>query len=54
VIEKDLDSAIEFIDKIVNQHTEQIKLMNDRLYQLDMTLQGMSQMIAQQRGYPQQ
>ena len=54
VIEKDLDSAVEFIDKIVNQHTEQIKLMNDRLYQLDMTLQGMSQMIAQQRGYPQQ
>ena len=52
VIEKDLDSAIEFIDKIVNQHTEQIKLMNDRLYQLDMTLQGMSQLI--QQGYGQQ
>jgi prefoldin alpha subunit len=54
VIEKDLDSAIEFIDKIVNQHTEQIKLMNDRLYQLDMTLQGMSQLISQQQGYPRQ
>lgn len=53
VIEKDLDSAIEFVDKIINQHAEQIKLMNDRLYQLDMTLQGMSQLIAQQQGYSQ-
>ena len=53
VIEKDLDSAIEFVDKVINQHTEQIKLMNDRLYQLDLTLQGMSQLI--QQGYtPQQ
>jgi prefoldin alpha subunit len=53
VIEKDLDSAIEFVDKVINQHTEQIKLMNERLYQLDLTLQGMSQLI--QQGYtPQQ
>jgi len=53
VIEKDLDSAIEFVDKVINQHTDQIKLMNDRLYQLDLTLQGMSQLI--QQGYtPQQ
>ena len=51
VIEKDLDGAIEFIEKVINQHTEQIKLMNDRLYQLDMTLQGMSQLI--QQGYTQ-
>ena len=51
MIEKDLDSAIIFIEKIINQHTEQIKLMNDRLYQLDMTLQGMSQLI--QQGYTQ-
>jgi len=51
VIEKDLDSAIEFVDKIINQHTEQIKLMNSRLYQLDLTLQGMSQLI--QQGYSQ-
>lgn len=51
VIEKDLDSAIEFVDRIINQHTEQIKLMNDRLYQLDLTLQGMSQLI--QQGYSQ-
>ena len=51
VIEKDLDCAIEFIEKVINQHTEQIKLMNDRLYQLDMTLQGMSQLI--QQGYTQ-
>ena len=49
VIEKDLDSAIEFVDKVINQHTEQIKLMNERLYQLDLTLQGMSQLI--QQGY---
>ena len=53
VIEKDLDSAIEFVDKVIDQHTEQIKLMNERLYQLDLTLQGMSQLI--QQGYnPQQ
>jgi len=51
VVEKDLDSAIEFVDKVITQHTEQIKLMNNRLYQLDMTLQGMSQMI--QQGYTQ-
>ena len=51
VIEKDLDGAIEFVERVINQHTEQIKLMNDRLYQLDLTLQGMSQLI--QQGYSQ-
>ncbi len=51
-IEKDLDSAIEFITKIINQHTEQINLLNTNLYQLDMNLQTMSQII--QRGYPKQ
>ena len=52
VIEKDIDGAIEFVDKVIDSLTEQIKLMNDRLYQLDLSLQGMSNLI--QRGYVQQ
>ena len=51
LIEKDIDSAVEFIDRVINQLTEQIKLLNERLYQLEMTLQGMSQLI--QQGYTQ-
>ena len=51
LIEKDIEDAVEFIDRVINQLTEQIKLMNERLYQLELTLQGMSQLI--QQGYTQ-
>ncbi|MBN1800151.1 MAG: prefoldin subunit alpha [Candidatus Lokiarchaeota archaeon] len=57
VIEKDFEETIEFLDKIIEQHQEQIKFLSNELSRLDMTLQGMSQLIQQgysQQGYPQQ
>ncbi|MFX1397426.1 MAG: prefoldin subunit alpha [Promethearchaeota archaeon] len=49
VIEKKLDETIEFLDKIIEQHENQIKFLSNQLSQLDLTLQGMSQLI--QQGY---
>ncbi len=57
VIEKNLEETIEFLNKIIEQHQEQIKFLSNELARLDMTLQGMSQLIQQgysQQGYPQQ
>jgi len=47
VIEKDIEEANQFIEKIIEQHNEQIKYLNNELYKLDTTLQGMSQLIQQ-------
>jgi len=47
VVEKDLEEANQFIEKIIQQHNEQIKYLNNELYKLDTTLQGMSQLIQQ-------
>ncbi|MFX1274549.1 MAG: prefoldin subunit alpha [Promethearchaeota archaeon] len=46
-IEKSIDETNEFIDKIIEQHNEQINFLNNELYKLDLTLQGMSQLIQQ-------
>ena len=42
VIEKDLDSSIEFIDKIIGQHNEQIQFLRTQIQNVDMNLQKMS------------
>ncbi len=47
VVEKPIDETNQFIEKIIEQHNEQIKFLNSELYKLDMTLQGMSQLIQQ-------
>jgi prefoldin alpha subunit len=48
VIEKTIPDSIEFINKLIEQHNEQLKFLTERLQTLDLTLQGMSQSL--QRG----
>ena len=43
VIEKNVAESIEFIDKLMSQHSEQIKYLTERIQYLDLNLQGMSQ-----------
>lgn len=48
VIEKTIPDSIEFINKLIDQHNEQLKFLTERLQTLDLTLQSMSQTL--QRG----
>ncbi|MFX0072425.1 MAG: prefoldin subunit alpha [Candidatus Hermodarchaeota archaeon] len=41
-IQKNLDASIEFIDKIIEQHNEQITFLSSQIQQMDANLQGMS------------
>ncbi|MFO7796795.1 MAG: prefoldin subunit alpha [Promethearchaeati archaeon] len=43
IIEKDLDKSNEFIEKLINQHKDQIKFLNEQLQQIEANLQGISQ-----------
>jgi prefoldin alpha subunit len=52
VIEKDLENSIEFIDKLIGQHNEQIKFIRAQIQNLDVNLARMSQIF--QRGSSQQ
>ena len=52
VIEKTLDESLVFIDKIMEEHNQQIKYLTEQIQKIDVTLQGMSQLL--QQGYPQQ
>jgi prefoldin alpha subunit len=49
VIEKSLEECIEFINKLIGQHNEQLKFLRERIQTLNLALQGMSQSI--QKGY---
>ena len=49
-IEKDLDSSMEFLDKIITQHNEQINFVRTQIQNLDANLQSMSQQF--QRSSP--
>lgn len=49
VIEKDLEGAIEFLDKLIEQHNQQIQFLTTQLENLDGSLQQISQNI--QKGY---
>lgn len=42
-IEKDLDSSMEFLDKIITQHKEQINFVRTQIQNLETNLQSMSQ-----------
>jgi len=45
VIEKDLASAIEFLDKIIEQHNKQVEFLGTQLQNLDINLNKISQVI---------
>jgi len=45
VIEKNIDESIEYIEKLIQQHNEQIKSISEIVQKLDLTIQGMSQSI---------
>jgi prefoldin alpha subunit len=45
VIEKDLDGANEFLDKLIEQHNQQIQFLTTQLENLDGSLQQISQNI---------
>ncbi|TXT62714.1 MAG: Prefoldin subunit alpha [Promethearchaeota archaeon] len=47
VIEKNIDTSLEFIDKLIDQHREQIKFLNEQLQQIEGRLQGISQIFRQ-------
>jgi prefoldin alpha subunit len=42
IIEKTVAESIEFIDKLISQHTDQIKFLTERIQLFDLNLQGMS------------
>ncbi|MFX1338191.1 MAG: prefoldin subunit alpha [Promethearchaeota archaeon] len=48
-IEKDLESSIEFLDKIITQHNEQINFISSQIQNLDANLQSMSQQFQRSR-----
>ena len=45
VIEKTIEESIEFIDKLMKQHNEQLKFIKERILTLDYNLQGLNQMF---------
>ena len=49
IIEKDLDGAIEFLDKLIEQHNQQNQFLKTQLQNIDLNLQEISQNI--QKGY---
>jgi len=51
IIEKNIDGSIEFIEKLITQHNERLQFLRERIQNLNITLQGMSQSI--QKGYGQ-
>lgn len=52
VIEKDIESSIEFIDKIIEQHNQQIQFLQTQIQNLDENIARMSQIL--QQAVPQQ
>jgi len=52
VIEKDIDSSIEFVDKLIEQHNQQIQFLQTQIQNLDENLARMSQIL--QQAVPQQ
>ncbi len=50
VIEKTIEESIEFIDKLMKQHNEQLKFLKERIQTLDYNLQGINQMFQGKMG----
>ena len=51
VIEKDLDSTLEFLENLIEQHNKQIQFLRQQLQALEVKLQEVSQIL--QRNYMQ-
>jgi prefoldin alpha subunit len=51
IIEKSIEGSIEFIDKIIEQHKQQINFIQEQLQKVEANLQSISQ--AFQQGMPQ-
>ena len=49
IIEKDLDGAVEFLDKLIEQHNKQLQFLQTQIQNIDGNLQQISQSI--QKGY---
>lgn len=49
VIEKDLDSALEFLENLIEQHNKQIQFLRQQLQALEVNLKEVSQLL--QRNY---
>ncbi|MHA1460228.1 MAG: prefoldin subunit alpha [Promethearchaeota archaeon] len=45
IIEKTVEEAIEYISKLIEQHNTQLKFLQERIYTLDLNLQGINQML---------
>ena len=52
VIEKDIDTSIEFVDKLIEQHNQQIEFLQTQIQNLDANIARMSQIL--QQSVPQQ
>jgi prefoldin alpha subunit len=47
VIEKTVEDAVEFLSRLIDQHNTQLKFLKERIFALDLNLQGMNQMLQQ-------
>ena len=45
VIEKTVEEAIEFLNTLIEQHNNQLKFLKERIFALDMNLQGMNKVL---------
>ncbi|MBY9012503.1 MAG: prefoldin subunit alpha [Candidatus Lokiarchaeota archaeon] len=45
IVEKTTEEAIEFISKLIDQHNTQLKFLQERIYNLDLNIQSMNQML---------
>ena len=45
IIEKTIEEAVEFLSKLIEQHNVQLKFLKERIFALDLNLQGMNQML---------
>ncbi len=45
IIEKTVEEAIEFISKLIEQHNTQLQFLQERIYNLDLSLQGINQIL---------
>lgn len=45
VAEKNLDDSLEFVEKLIEQHSEQIQYIQERIQKIDMNLQNLSQTL---------
>lgn len=50
VIEKTIEESIEFINKLMKQHNEQLNFLKERILTLDYNLQGINQMLQGKTG----